>query len=304
MLNNEQRSETSDRIVSKVIQFSMDVIGIKKAMDKKIADNSYNKEPAELPASILRKLKVEVSEITERKVWTLSPKNTSPTTVVLFLHGGAYYANITHMHWRFIEQLVNSTQATFIVPDYPLAPESVCTDTFQFIDKVYAQLLARFSSNQIVLMGDSAGGGIALGFAQKICNENIQQAQRIILFSPWLDVSMTNPDISIYDQRDKILNVEGLKMAGQNYAGELGVNDYRVSPIHGDLTRLGSITLFIGTNDLLLADARKLKQLMDNQQLSLEYYEFPEMFHDWVIVPGLKETKLVVQRVAELIINA
>ena len=56
MLNNEQRSETSDRIVSKVIQFSMDVIGIKKAMEKKIADNSYNKEPAELPASILRKI--------------------------------------------------------------------------------------------------------------------------------------------------------------------------------------------------------------------------------------------------------
>jgi len=289
--------------VTDIIQYSMDVLGMKKTMEKNIINNTFNKEAATIPASINRKLNLKTEDITGRKVWTLSPKGIPTTTVVLFLHGGAYYANITRMHWRFIEQLVSSTQASFIVPDYPLAPESSCLITYQFLENVYKQLIAGYSTATIVFMGDSAGGGLALGFAQKLRSENIQQPKRIILFSPWLDVSMTNPDIPLYDPRDKILSVNGLKIAGAQYAGELALNDYRVSPIHGTFTQLGRISLFIGTNDILLADARKLKQLLEQQELDFDYYEYPGLFHDWVIISHLKETREVIQKINEIMIN-
>jgi acetyl esterase/lipase len=286
---------TSQSNASRLIQFFMGFFGMKRAMEEKIVNNTYSKVPANIPKSIHEKHRVEVEEFKRRKCWTISPKSSENNPVILYLHGGAYYANITQLHWRFIEQLLIGTNAAFVVPDYPLAPESKCTDTYQFLDAIYEKLISNHHSKQIVFMGDSSGGGLALGFAQKIQKERIKQPQQIILFSPWLDVSMTNPEIVKFDKRDKILNVTGLKTAGKNYAGTLDVTNCRVSPIYGDFSGLGEISVFIGTNEVLIADARKLKQKLEKQQIDFKYYEYPKMFHDWVMVPNLKETNEVIR---------
>jgi acetyl esterase/lipase len=301
MTNMDNFQTASPSFESRLIQFFMGVFGMKKAMEKKIRNNTYSKKPASIPRSIYRKYKVEIEEFKGRKVWTISPKINESNTTILFLHGGAYYANITQMHWQFVEQLLVSTNATIIVPDYPLAPESKCIETYQFINAVYANLISCHPTKHIVFMGDSAGGGLALGFAQKISNEGIKQPEKIVLFSPWLDVSMANPEIVKYDKLDNILNVTGLKIAGKSYAGDLNVKDFRVSPIYGDFSNLGKISIFIGTNDVLLADARKFKQLLDKQQIYLDYFEYPGMFHDWVVVSNLRETKEVIKWVASLL---
>ena len=285
---------------SRLIQFFMGLFGMKRTMERRIVNNKYSKEPASIPKSMLRKFNVEVETFKGRKVWTISPKNFESNTVILFLHGGAYYANITPIHWRLVEQLLISTNATFIVPDYPLAPESTCVNTYQFLDVVYAKLISKYSSKQIVFMGDSAGGGLALGYAQKICIENVKQPEQIILFSPWLDVAMVNTEMAKYEKLDKILSVKGLKIAGEKYAGDLDVNDCRVSPIYGDFTRLGKISIFIGTNEVFIADTRRLKALLEEQQVDFNYFEYPRMFHDWVVVTSLSETKDVLIKIKNL----
>ena len=277
----------------------MGLFGMKKRMEKKIVSNRYAKKPAELPKSILNRCKAQVEEHKGRKVWTLSPVNGETGTIILFLHGGAYYANITVLHWRFVEQIIISTRAKIIVPDYPLAPESSCEETFQFIDAVYSKLISKYPSKKIILMGDSAGGGLALGFALKIKNEGIKQPEQVFLFSPWLDASMDNPDIASIEKRDKILSVNGLRIAARNYAGELDATDYRVSPIHGDFLNLGKISIFIGTNEIFIADARKYKKLLEEKSINFNYYEYPGMFHDWVIVSNLKESKDVISKIAK-----
>lgn len=284
-------------VKSRLIQVFMGLFGMKRAMEKKIVNNTFSKVPASIPKSIRKRYKVEVEKFRGRMCWVIYPKRSENNTVILFLHGGAYYANITLMHWRLIEKLLNSTHTAFIVPDYPLVPESNCKDTYQFLDIVYAKLISDFHSKKIVFMGDSSGGGLALGFAQKIKNESVKQPEKILLFSPWLDVSMSNPDIAKFEQRDKILNLTGLKIAGENYADDLGITDFRVSPMYGDFSNLGEISIFIGTNDILIADARKLKQMLEEQQIDYKYFEYPKMFHDWVVVSNLEETNEVIRKV-------
>lgn len=288
-------------IESGLIQFFMGLLGLKRAMEKKIIRNTFSKKPASIPSSILKKFHVEAKQLKGRNVWTISPENGGYNTVILFLHGGAYFANITYMHWQFIEQVLNGTNTALIVPDYPLAPDSNCKNTYQFLDHVYRFLTSNYQSKQIVFMGDSAGGGLALGFAQKIRDEGLKQPEQIFLFSPWLDVSMNNPDLAKFDQVDKILSVTGLKRAGEIYAGEFGVKDFRVSPIYGDCSRLGKISIFIGTNEIFIADARKFKHLLEKQHLNFNYFEYPKMFHDWILVKNLKETKDVIQRISALL---
>lgn len=286
---------------SKLIQFFMGLFGMKRAMEKKILRNGYSKELAKLPKSIIKNCNVKVDEQNGRKIWTLSQKNIESDSVFLFLHGGAYYANITNLHWDFVEQLITRINATIVVPDYPLAPESTCVDTYQFLGEVYERLISNHPSKKIVFMGDSAGGGLALGFAMKIKNEPIKQPQQIILFSPWLNVSMANPEIAEIDKHDKILSFNGLKIAGKKYAGDLDVSDYRVSPIYGDFKNLGEISIFIGTNDILIADARKCKKTLEYQKIKFNYFEYPKMFHDWVIITSLMESKDVIDKVEKLV---
>jgi epsilon-lactone hydrolase len=100
---------------------------------------------------------------------------------------------------------------------------------------------------------------------------------------------------------DKILSAEGLRNAGRKYAGALHLRDYRVSPLYGDLTGLCTISVFTGTNDILHADARKLKEMMERQNLPFNYFEYPGMFHDWVIIPQLKESQHAIRKVSEMI---
>ncbi|MBK7096787.1 MAG: alpha/beta hydrolase [Saprospiraceae bacterium] len=263
--------------------------------------NSFEKYPAVLPKSFSGNFIVKEIEQNRRKVWTISPKDNNSDVVILYLHGGAYMANISKQHWGLISKLIKKTGAVIVVPDYPLAPEATYKETYCFIDDLYLTLTTEHPTKRIIIMGDSAGGGLALGFAQHLRNNKINQPDQIITFSPWLDVSMTNPNIESIDKKDKILSISGLKNAGKKYAGNLDLMDYRISPIYGDLTGMCRISIFTGTKDILNADAKKCKQLMNDQSIRFNYYEYPEMFHDWVIISSLKESGDVIDKVDKLV---
>ena len=286
---------------SKLIQATLGLFGLKKKMEKKMITNGFAKDPAKLPGSLLQDFNARKTEQNGRKVWTISPIDNTADLVILYLHGGAYLGNISKEHWRLIEQLLNKTGATIVVPDYPLAPEATCKETYFFIGDLYTKLTADFPAKRIVFMGDSAGGGLAFGFLQQLRNENKKQPDQIIIFSPWLDVTMSNPDIVLIDKEDKMLSVRGLKNAGLKYAGDLDLKDYRLSPIYGDLTGMCRISIFTSTKDILNPDAHKCKQLMKDQHVIFNYFEYPKMFHDWVIFTSLKESRDVINKVYKLV---
>ena len=151
-------------------------------------------------------------------------------------------------------------------------------------------------------MGDSAGGGFALALAQKMLTEGVVQPSQIILLSPWLDISLSNPLIEQLDMLDPFLGIEGLKLAAQAYAGDTSLNHYQLSPIHGPLDGLGQISLFIGTKEILLADTRKLKDLMHRKNIPLNYFEYEDMVHVWMFL-NLPESKKARQQIIDLLMQ-
>ena len=288
---------------SKALQSLMGMMGAKNRLEKELTDSKTFSVPAELPKSLLDKFVVRVDEIKQRKVWTIAPEKHVSQNLVLYIHGGGYVSNLTKYDWQLIEALLNRTNATIVVPDYPLAPTSNYEDVYDYFDGLYRSLVSKSPDKNIVFMGNSAGGGLALGFAQQLRNENqtLRQPSQLILISPWLDITLRNPDIHLVEKKDKRLSIKGLQMAAKAYAGSVDGKDFRVSPIYGDLSGLGKISLFIGTNDLLVADARKLKGLLDDLHIPFNYFEYPEMFHVWVAVTGLKEAQHAIEQIAMLI---
>jgi len=279
----------------------MGIIGTKNRIEKKLNSKETFSEPAELPKSLQGKFIVQVDEINQRRVWTIMSDQKVSQNVILYIHGGGYVSNLTKYDWRLIEALLSKTNSMIVVPDYPLAPESNYEDVHDYFDSLYSSLISKVPDRNVVFMGNSAGGGFALGFAQKLRNENRTQPSQLILISPWLDITLSNPDIRMVDKKDKLLSIKGLQMAAKAYAGSVDGNDFRVSPIYGDFSGLGKISLFIGTNDLFVADTRKFKGLLNNKNIPFNYFEYPKMFHVWVAVTGLKESQHAIEQIAMLI---
>ncbi|MFJ1256964.1 alpha/beta hydrolase fold domain-containing protein [Cupriavidus sp. CuC1] len=134
-------------------------------------------------------------------------------------------------------------------------------------------------------MGDSAGGGMALALAQVARDTGRALPGRLVLLSPFLDATGSNPAIDALEPLDPMLSKLGGIECGRVYAGGDPVTLPQVSPIYGSLRGLPPVTLFIGTHDVLLPDCRTYRALAEQQGLPLRYYEYEGMFHVWMLLP-------------------
>jgi len=222
----------------------------------------------------------------------------SPT--LLFLHGGSYVINATHPHWRFLARLVERTGCRVVAPDYPLAPSHCYADAYRMLRSLYKALLERQPRPKIVLIGDSAGGGFALGLAMLIRDEGLPPPETLIMLSPWLDITMSNPRIAAIDREDPFLNREALVKAGESWARGANPRKPFLSPLYGTFGGLPTMHLFIGTRDILVADCRRFRDACQAAGARLAYYEFERMVHDWMLL-DFKEAKIAVSQVVAII---
>ena len=236
------------------------------------------------PEEIKIDCNIEIEEFIGRKVFIITPKNTQKTNkVILYLHGGSYVAETSNNHWKFLEKIVNDTGVTVILPDYPLTPKYTYKDVFTMITPLYKEVIEEVDINNLILMGDSAGGGMALALLERIGEENIVLPSKTVLISPWVDVRLENPKIDEVQKRDTDLNKDSLKLAGVAYAGEDGMNNYLVNPIDGDLSKLKNVTILTGTNDILNPDIDILQEKAKKVNVDIEVKEYEGAGHIWII---------------------
>ncbi len=240
---------------------------------------------AKPPGMMENMFSISSQNIFNRNVWDVSALKDRKKKYIFFLHGGAYAANFTPGHWFLIGALVDKLKCTVIAPDYPLAPEHQVEEVFEMIVPVYKNLIDRVGASHVTLMGDSAGGGLALALSQYFYLNQIAQPADLYLLSPWLDAVLDNPDILNIDKLDPILNIKGLQDAGKAYAGELDRRDPLVSPLFGSLEGLPDITLYTADNDILMPDCKKLKEKAVAMGHKLDFHEIKGLFHDGMIYP-------------------
>lgn len=210
-------------------------------------------------------------------------KDAASDYIVFYMHGGGYQHDFSSFHWKFIKKIVEQTDAAVIAPAYHLIPFGTCRDAFDLIVPLYKKYAADHPEKKIVVMGDSSGGGLALALTEYFKAEGIRMPDETILLSPWVDVSMENPEISEYTGKDPWLTVPWLTVCGQHWAGSYDIHDYRVSPICGDVSGLKNITVFLGTRELFYPDVVKFFGMLDNQ--GNELFIGQDMMHVFPILP-------------------
>lgn len=236
------------------------------------------------PKEVEETCQLEIQQFMERNVFIVTPKNKEKSNMkILYFHGGSYVAEASKQHWEFIEQIVNDTGATVILPDYPLTPKYNYKDVFKMVVPLYKEIIEKIDTNNLIVMGDSAGGGLGLALEEKVGEENLPMPAKTILISPWLDVRLTNPEIDEVQRKDKELNKETLKLAGIAYAGKDGINSYLVNPIEGELSKLKNVTIITGTHDILNPDVKVLKEKAEKVSAQIEVKEYEQAGHIWMI---------------------
>jgi epsilon-lactone hydrolase len=255
---------------------------------------------SEPPSEIAATCHIDKYQLNGHNVFTLKPRIGGCDKHILYLHGGAYVASFVKQHWRFLRYLVDTLKCTITAPDYPLAPTYTYKEAFAMLVPLYKELISKIDPYHFILMGDSAGGGFALALAQKMKEEHVKQPEHIILLSPWLDISLTNPEIKSIDPFDPFLGLEGLQRAGKAYAGSTRLDHYLLSPLYGSIEGLGRISLFIGSKEILVADARKLKIMAQSKDVHFEYFEYEDMVHVWMLL-NLPESKKARLQIVDII---
>ena len=286
---------------SRIMLFIMHRMNMKRSIDRYFKQGKFDQPSSKPTKKVKSQINIEQSEVLGQTVYTMYPKSGKTKLHVLYLHGGAYVFGIQNFHFNLVKRLILATGCTVTVPDYPLAPKHSYKDAYDMVTEIAKDIVQQVGTDSFVLMGDSSGGGLALGLAQHLRDLNMPQPCDIILLSPWLDVTMENPEILAIDKSDPILGINGLTLAGKAYAGDQDTKHPRVSPIYGNLENLADITLFISTNDLLYADAKKFKSIMDEKGLPMRFEVYEGLFHDWMLF-DIEESRKVMDTIKSVLV--
>lgn len=249
---------------------------------------------SKLPKDVFRYYDFSQEKFMGRDIFVIKPLNHEDLyetagneksgKIILYIHGGSYVGELEKYHWHFFKDIINDTKATIIVPDYPLTPENTYIETFNMMQPLYEQIIKNMEDKEFILMGDSAGGGMALALYEQNAELGNRLPNKTILISPWLDVRMENPMIDNID--DPILKKSLLKLSGKRYAGKKGMESYLVNPVLGPTDKFKNIYFFSGTRDMLNPDAKEFA-LKNKEKITLHEYE--NAVHNFVLLKHKKK---------------
>ncbi|QPA24735.1 alpha/beta hydrolase [Mammaliicoccus fleurettii] len=216
---------------------------------------------------------------------------------ILYIYGGTFVLQPSVFHWRFMDKLAYETLHEVVLPIYPKAPEYTYRETHQAIEQAYRRLLKETDADNIVIMGDASGGNMALSFVQKLMEQDeLPLPRQLYLISPWLDLSLSNPDITEQVQKkDPIQNVFSLKSVAKVWVDDLERKNPRVSPMYGPVRGLPPVYMFGGTSEIFYPDMRKLADYFEAEQQPIHFYEYIDMVTAFPLYPIVESRKVLKQ---------
>lgn len=263
-----------------------------------VANRQYPSD-AEMPSQLRSMCVVDEWESDGQKVLTLTPKTSHVTGGrIIYLHGGAYIFPLSKAHWNIIASLIDVTGFSITVPSYALAPENDASRGTKLIDSVYERVLAKWPGERIIVAGDSAGGNFALTLAIRRRDSGLILPDRLILFSPWLDLGLRDERAYELEKKDIMLRVDGLRECGKWWAGSEDPSSPHMSPLYAKLSGLPPISLFQGDYDIFVIDARTFAAKAKFAGVELWYEEYPGAFHVFVSSTFTREAKHAFQSIS------
>jgi epsilon-lactone hydrolase len=224
--------------------------------------------------------------------------DTAAVTVVHF-HGGGYCVGSPAEARDWAARLSARAGCRVVLPEYRLAPEHPYPAAVDDAREVMSAALGDAAPGTVVVSGDSAGGGLALGIALTLPGlappglaspgtaDGAARLAGCILLSPWLDLTADWTAVPELVRRDVVLSPGWLEACARAYVPTRDRAHPMVSPLHADLSGLPPLLIQCGTDDLVAPDSEGLAARAEAAGVDVTYSRWPGMWHDFTLQPDI-----------------
>lgn len=217
--------------------------------------------------------------------WVEGPAGTK--NVLLYLHGGGYFGCSAESH-RPVTVSFALEGFRVLAPDYRLAPENQFPAAIDDAVAAYRGLLGEgYSPEQIVVAGDSAGGGLALSLLVALRTAGVPLPAGAALFSPWTDLAATGESVRTNAKRCAMFHGPDIGLSARYYLGQVDPRNPLASPLYADLTGLPPILIHVGADEVLRDDSTRVAERARAAGVRVELKVWPVVPHAWQLAPHM-----------------
>lgn len=220
-----------------------------------------------------------VTEIGGVKSYWFNQKLLSEKSFIIYLHGGVYtYGNI-NAYRAMISHLAKALNLPILYVEYSLSPEHPYPAANNEVFKVYSALRKKYPGYKITIIGDSAGGGLAITLVNDADKSKLPAPDAVALISPWIDLKCDNNSYITKQAVDPILNKDFLYNHALMYAGD---KMKKTDPAELHFKKFPPVLLLVGSDEVLNDDTRNFYASIKPIQPGAEMKEFKGQKHVWV----------------------
>ncbi len=213
---------------------------------------------------------------------------TTPKGTILYFHGGAYALGSAILAAGLASQLARHAGARAVSVEFALAPERPYPAALHDAVAAYQGLLDDgVPASDIVLAGESSGGGLAVAACLAILSSGLPGPGGIYIASPFADLTVSGESMTTKADADPSVTPEGLERRASDYATSYDPADGRISPVFADLTGLPPLLIQVGGNEVLLDDATRLAARAASDGVAVTLDVTPEVPHVFVGFAGM-----------------
>jgi acetyl esterase/lipase len=199
---------------------------------------------------------------------------------LLYLHGGGYFACTPQTHRAVTSSFALAGFKTFAA-DYRLAPEHPFPAGLEDAVAAYRGLLQDRSPQQIVVAGDSAGGGLSVAMLVSLRERGVALPAAAALFSPFVDLAATGDSARTNSERCAMFTPDSFGRAAQFYVGNGNRRAPLASPLYADLQGLPPLLIHVGADETLLDDSTRLAERAQRAGVKVQLKIYPAVPHVW-----------------------
>ncbi|MHA1259783.1 MAG: alpha/beta hydrolase [Candidatus Heimdallarchaeaceae archaeon] len=223
---------------------------------------------------------------------------------ILYLHGGSYISGSIKTHRALAANLAKVTKAKALIIDYRLAPENPFPAAIEDANAVYKWLTKekKIPAKKIIIAGDSAGGGLTVATLLSIKEEGMELPAAAILFSPWVDLTLSGKTIKEKRKIEPLLTEEELRQAAEMYLNGEEKNNPLASPVYAELKKLPPLIIQVGTSEILLDDSIRLAEKAEEEGVKVYLDVWEKMIHGFQMFSKyLPESKKALEKVGKIV---
>jgi monoterpene epsilon-lactone hydrolase len=226
------------------------------------------------------KVAVTETSIAGVKSYWFNQDLTDQKKIIIYLHGGVYALGSIKTYQAMVSHLAQELHSAVLYVEYSLAPEKPFPAANNEIFRVYKALQSKYPGYKFTIIGDSAGGGLAVTLVHNCIETNVALPANLALLSPWIDLKTQNGSYVTKQAVDPILSKQMLHEHAELYAPD---NLQKADPSEFKFRKFPPVTLLVGTDEVLNDDSRNFYAAIKPVQKNAKFKEYPGEKHVWLV---------------------